>query len=81
MAKASHKGMGRKGGVEFVGDTPSDSLDRDDFAGEMQGRNKLHGNDQGRVHNQRRTVPDEKRETEGVRESFERIDPKKRAGR
>jgi hypothetical protein len=73
--------MGRKNGVEHVGDTPSDALDRDDFADEIHGRNSLQGNDQKRVHNERRTMPDEKRETEGLIESFEKLDPKKRVGR
>ncbi len=80
MAKASHKGMGRKGGVEHVGDTPPDAFDRDDFAADIQGRNSLQGNDQKRVHNERRAVPDAKRETDGVVESFEKLDKKRRAG-
>ena len=79
MARASHKGMGRKNGVEHVGDTPPDALDTDDFANEIHGRNSLQGTDQKRVQNQRRTYPDEKRETEGLIESFENLDPKERA--
>jgi hypothetical protein len=73
--------MGSKTGVEHVGETSPEALDEDDFAGEMKGRNKLHGNDQSRVHNQRRTQAEEKRETEGLIESFENIDPKTRARR
>jgi hypothetical protein len=64
-----------------VGDTPPDALDQDDFANEIHGRNSLRGNDQGRVHNERRTMPDEKRETEGLIESFEKLDPQKRVER
>ena len=36
---------------------------------------------QSRVHSQRTTVANEKRETEGLIESFENIDPRRRAGR
>jgi hypothetical protein len=81
MANASHKGLGRKSGVEHVGDTPPDALDRDDFANEIHGRNSLQGNDQKGVHNERRTMAQEKRETEGLIESFENMDPKTRAER
>ena len=81
MARASHKGMGRKLGVEHVGETPPDAFDRDDIANEIQGRNNLKGNDQARVRNERRTLPDEKRETESLIESFENLDPATRARR
>lgn len=81
MANASHKGMGVKQGVEHVGETSPDAFDQDDFANEIKGRNSLQGNDQSRSRNERLTVPDEKRETEGLIESFENADPKIRAGR
>jgi hypothetical protein len=71
--------MGQKTGVEHVGDASPEALDQDDFASEMKGRNKLHGNDQVRVHSERHTQAGEKRETEGLIESFEKIDPKARA--
>jgi hypothetical protein len=80
MANASHKGMGTKTGVEFVGETSPDAFDQDDIANEMKGKNKLHGNGQDRVHNERHAVAEEKRETEGLIESFEKMDPKARAG-
>lgn len=81
MARASHRGMGSKTGIEHVGDTSPDALDQDDFANEIKGRNSLQGEDQQRVHSQRTTVAEEKRETEGLIESFENMDPKTRAGR
>ena len=81
MANASHKGMGTKTGVEHVGETSPDAFDQDDFANEIKGRNSLHGNDQGKVHNERLVVADEKRETEGLIESFENMDPELRAER
>ena len=81
MANASHKGMGTKTGVEHVGDTSPEAFDQDDFANEIKGKNKLHGTDQQSFHNERLTVADQKREPEGVIESFENMDPKARAGR
>ncbi len=81
MARASHRGMGEKTGIEHVGETSPEALDEGDFANEIKGRNSLQGEDQGRVHNQRTTVAEEKRGTEGLIESFENIDPKKRAER
>ena len=79
MANAG-KGMGQKTEIN-VGPTPPDALDIDDIASEVHGLNRLHGNDQRKSHNQRVEVPDVKRETEGVIESFENLDPKVRAGR
>ena len=81
MANASHKGMGTKTGVQFVGETSPDAFDQDDIASVIKGRNSLHGNDQGKVHNERISMADEKRETEGIIESFENMDPKVRAAR
>ena len=81
MANASHKGMGAKTGHQHVGETSPEAFDQDDFANEIKGRNSLQGNDQSRVHNQRESVAESKRETEGVIESFENMDPKVRAGK
>jgi hypothetical protein len=81
MANASHKGMGSKKGVEHVGETSPDAFDQDDIANEIKGRNSLQGTDQGRNHNERLAMAGEKRETEGLIESFEKMDPKARAGK
>jgi hypothetical protein len=81
MANASHKGMGTKTGVQYVGETSPDAFDQDDIASEIKGRNSLQGNDQGKTHNERQVFAEEKRETEGLIESFENMDPKVRAGR
>ena len=56
MANASHKGMGSKNGVQYVGETSPDALDQDDFANEIKGRNSLQGNNQTRVHNERQVI-------------------------
>lgn len=81
MARASHKGMGPKGGVQHVGDTSPEAFDQDDIASEIKGKNKLHGSDQGRSRNERQSMAGEKRETEGLIESFEKLDPKARSKR
>ena len=81
MAKASHKGMGVKNGIEFVGETSPEAFDQDDIASDIKGKNSLQGNGQDRVHNERHAVAEEKRETEGLIESFENMDPKVRAAR
>jgi hypothetical protein len=46
---------------------------------QIQGNNQLIGNDQVRAHNERRGIPGETTRTQGVVESFELMDPKKRA--
>ena len=81
MARASHKGMGEKRGTQFVGDTSPEAFDQDDIANEIKGKNSLQGNDQARVHNERVAVAESNRQTEGVIESFEKMDPKVRAGK
>lgn len=55
--------------------------DETDLAQDIQGRNKLQGDDQSHVRNERHAVPDERKETESVVESFEHLDPRKRARR
>jgi hypothetical protein len=54
-------------------------LTETDIASDRMGRNSLQGNDQENVHNQRQAVPDAKQETDGVIESFEKLDKDKRA--
>lgn len=50
-----------------------------DLASERMGRNKLQGDDQEVVQNERKAVPDVKQETDGVIESYEKLDKDKRA--
>ncbi|HEX2216826.1 MAG TPA: hypothetical protein VHG27_09085 [Xanthobacteraceae bacterium] len=54
------KGMGKglNGGHQGVGAPDPKGLDEEDLASEVQGRNKLQGNDQTQVRNQRRSAPD-----------------------
>ncbi len=50
-----------------------------DLAQEKMGRNALQGDDQHNVRNQRQAVPDVKKETDGVIESFKKLDKDYRA--
>lgn len=82
MARAD-KGMGRGDsgpkGTEHVGDhDPDEALDTDDLQEELKGRNKLQGNDQLNVRDQRHAQAMVNKRTEGVVESFRRNDPKER---
>jgi hypothetical protein len=54
-------------------------LSRSDLAPDIMGNNSLQGNDQASVRNQRQAVPDVKQETDGVVESFEKLDKDVRA--
>lgn len=50
-----------------------------DLAQDKMGNNQLQGNDQLSARNQRQAVPDVKQDTDGVIESFEKLDKDKRA--
>lgn len=54
-------------------------LTETDLASDKMGNNKLQGDDQLRVHNQRQAVPDEKTETDDIIESLEKMDKDVRA--
>lgn len=54
-------------------------LNRADLASDEMGNNSLQGDDQANVRNQRHAVPDVKTETDGVIESFEKLDKDVRA--
>jgi hypothetical protein len=74
------KGMGNEGSSGHnAGRADGRFPDESDIAQQAQGNNQLQGNDQRKVHNQRGAMPGETTRTEGVVESFERMDPKKRA--
>ncbi len=50
-----------------------------DLAQQKMGKNSLQGDDQANVRNQRQSVPDVKTETDGVKESFRKLDKDVRA--
>lgn len=84
MAQAGKKGSrrpdsGPKGATVGPAD-PEKAIDRDDLADHIKGNNKLQGHNQEDVRDQRRVQPHARRKTEGVVESFERMDPKRRGG-
>ncbi len=54
-------------------------LDETELASDRMGNNRLQGDDQGNVHNERRAVADVRQDTDGVIESFEKLDKDKRA--
>lgn len=62
----------RQDGARKHGD--DEKLTRSDLAPDIMGRNALQGNDQLSVRNQRQNMPDEKLETDGLIESFEKLD-------
>ena len=69
---------GARGAIKSrSGDNPSEL----DLAADIMGDNSLQGDDQDNTVNQRRAVPDAKGETEGVLESFEKLDKDARAER
>ncbi|MEA2856143.1 MAG: hypothetical protein QOH98_464 [Methylobacteriaceae bacterium] len=61
MAHASRKhmgaGAGRVAGHPHVGTTDPNIPDEDDLTDEIHGKNKLQGQDQSRVRNERLTMP------------------------
>lgn len=56
-----------------------DDLSETDLAQDKMGRNSLQGDDQTNVRNQRKAVPDVKKETDGVLESYRKLDKDVRA--
>ncbi|GHA18244.1 hypothetical protein GCM10007989_11910 [Devosia pacifica] len=67
------KGAGADDGVERT--------DEFDLASDIKGRNSLQGDDQLNVPDQRQAQADAKGETDGVIESFEKLDKEERARR
>lgn len=54
-------------------------LTETDLASERMGKNKLQGDDQANVRNERQAVPNVKTETDSLIESFEKLDKDHRA--
>ena len=65
--------------IRKAGGDKAEKLTETDLAPEKMGRNKLQGDDQELVHNQRQAVPDEKTETDGIIESLKKLDKDERA--
>lgn len=72
-------GMGEKTGHPNAPET-GERLTETDFAGDRMGNNKLQGDDQQNVHNERQAVPEAKETPDaGPVESAERLDKNERA--
>lgn len=54
-------------------------LTETDLAQKKMGRNDLQGDDQDNVRNERHAVPEAKKQTDGVVESFRKLDKDERA--
>ena len=74
------KGMGNEGssGPQNVGKLDPAVPDEGTLSQQRQGNNQLQGNNQEDTRNQRGSVAGEHDRTEGVVESFERTDPRRR---
>jgi hypothetical protein len=55
------------------------NLTETDLAQDRMGSNRLQGNDQANVRNQRQSVPDAKQDADAVKESFRKLDKHERA--
>jgi hypothetical protein len=77
------KGMGNQAstGHQSAGTNDRNLPDESEMSQQIQGNNQLIGNDQVHAHNERRGMPGETIETQGVVEAFELMDPAKRAAR
>jgi hypothetical protein len=74
------KGMGNESASGHRAGAPDGRWpDESDLADQAHGNNQLQGNDQRKGQTQRGQMPGETARTEDVVESFERMDPKKRA--
>ena len=77
MARAD-KGMGSIKGHQHA-ETPKDRLTESDLASDEMGNNQLEGNDQEDTRNERRATPDVRQKTDGVLDSFHKLDKEARA--
>lgn len=85
MANASHK-MGThvnaQHGAKGAGKAePGEYLDEHDLASDIMGNNQLHGDNQNDHVNERQAQADARGDTDGVIESFEKLDKDVRAKR
>jgi hypothetical protein len=74
-------GQGQQGAIGAGKAEPGEYLDEFDLASDLKNNNRLTGNDQGSQHSQRQAVADGKGETDGLIESFEKLDKDVRAER
>jgi len=75
------KANGQHGAKSAGAAEPDAYLDEFDLASDLKGNNSLQGENQLRHVNQRQAMADEKGETDGLIESFEKLDKDVRAER
>jgi len=84
MADAG-KSMGHRAngqhGAKGAGSSDPEAFDEFDLAADIKGNNRLHGQDQRDGSSQRQSMAEEKGETDGLIESFEKLDKDVRAER
>ena len=85
MAKSDNStGSGGDGqqGAKGAGPMPPEAaIDEFDLASDIKGNNSLHGDSQGNRGNERQAQADARGETDGLIESFEKLDKDVRAER
>ena len=80
-SNVGNRSGGQGAGVAPNGEPSNGNLDEFDIASDIQGRNKLQGDNQTDVVNQRHAQAEEKGDTDGLIESFEKMDKDVRAER
>ena len=82
MANASsNMGNGQQGARSAGKEQPGERLDEHDLASDLKNNNSLQGENQNDHFNQRQAQADELGETDGILESFEKLDKNVRAER
>ena len=79
--KSMGGGANSQHGAKGAGKSDPEAFDEYDLAAELKGRNSLHGEDQRRNRNERQAQADAKGSTDGLMESFEKLDKDVRAER
>ncbi|KKB12725.1 hypothetical protein VE25_05685 [Devosia geojensis] len=79
--KIGARAQGQHGAKSVGPDDGVERLDEFDLASDIKGRNSLQGLDQERANSQRQAQAGEKGETDGLIESFEKLDKDERARR
>ena len=78
-AKTGAHPKGQQGARQAGTEAPGKRLDQHDLAAKIKGDNELQGNDQSNVANQRQAQAEARGETDGLMESFKKLDKNYRA--
>ena len=80
-SNTGNRSGGQQGAKPAGTDEPGGTLDEFDLASDLKGNNRLQGDNQVNAVNQRQAQADAKGETDGLIESFEKMDKDVRAER